>query len=84
MKEKLFKIKSMLRENVSLKIESADRWDNGKWRVALVTERNEYPHWLHWIGDDPDKLLDRVVRYLSGKEKQPHGNNQVSALAWLQ
>ena len=82
MKKKMLKIKAALREDISISAQSAPNWSDGKWEVCLKTENNEYPHWLKWTGDDLDRLLNRVIRYLSGKAKQPHGRTQVPCSAW--
>lgn len=78
----VYQIKGRLKEKVSLQIQSSESCYDEEWEIALITEDNKYPYWLRWAGNDIEKLLQKVLNYLDGKEKQPHGREEVPPSAW--
>ena len=83
--EMLEHIKGIIKDNISIQIQSTESYlkNDGEWTVALVTERNEFPYWLHWQGNNIETLLCNVSAYLNGYQKQPHGQEEILGSKWL-
>lgn len=53
-----------------------------QWEAAIVTEGNNYPYWVRFVGPTPMDAFDRLRGYLAGTV-QDHARMQRPPTAFL-